>query len=251
MELILPGDINELLGTDRGAVAVVKQLKEAFPFDVINLDYTDLLHFAGLKSEISEHIQTIDEVFRLQRERKKEKFVLLLTTRVIMNKYNQQFLDDLRRGIDENIAKTPRFCDIFQRECGCMSATQWKKKDERSYFALALAKYLLRLLREFSYNLTDWDIRWLTRDEIPPVRHLLHLALKVEDFIPKKTLRRKSIHHRTMEIEMKSIEFIRRSYPELAEKKDRLGLAKKHSEQLRALNASRFELKTPNPMNNA
>jgi hypothetical protein len=251
LELTLPGDINELLGAEKGKVAVIKQLRESFPFDVINLDYTDVLHRLGLKYEISAHIQTIDQILRLQQTNNKEEFVFFLTTRATLKDYKTEFLDDLRQGLDENIAGTPNFSNTFEQECGCKSATEWCKKDERSYFALALAKFLFRLIRQFSYDLIDWDIRWLIRDDSPPTRHLLHIALHIKKFIPKKTLDRKSIFRRTNEIEKKSVGFIRQSYPNIAEKRDRYALAAKHSDQLRELNANRFELKTPKPRNNA
>ena len=62
--LLLPGDIDQLLTAEDTPDA--ERLRSEFPFQVINLDYTNCLFGQTNPRPISEHLQAIEEIIRLQ-----------------------------------------------------------------------------------------------------------------------------------------------------------------------------------------
>jgi hypothetical protein len=241
LELLVLGDINELLGGVSRSETVA-QLKSAFPFTVINLDYTDVLHRPGLNQEISAHVQAVDEILRLQSKSNQDEFVLFLTAFVKLEHYNQQFLDLLLSVLDANILKTPDFSAAFQQQYDCGTASEFLKKDSNSYFLVALSKFILKLLGQYSYRIEKWDALWLERNN---GKHLLHLAFHTKKYIPSKTNKRGLLLSREIELERRAMYFIKDRYSRLNERHDLARLLAIHQGEITELNEHRFEIKTP------
>ena len=182
LEKLLRGDINKLLSSENDSRNEVKDLKESFPFDVINLDYTDVLHRLSLESDLSDHFQAIDEILRLQRRKQKTEFVLFITTNVKLNDYNTNFLFTLSKLFDDNIQNTPNFINRLIKKFQCRSAEEFQNKDERNYFSIAIVKFILQFLKRNNYSLSSGDINWIIRRN----SSMLHLAFHIVDFVPPK-----------------------------------------------------------------
>jgi hypothetical protein len=250
LEHLIFGDINELLAKDRDDEEMIKQLKSKFPFDVINLDYTNYLHRKELDVEISPHISAIDKILTLQRKGSQKDFILLLTTRAETSHYNRAFLRTLSDYFVHNQNHTPHFAQTLSSVLGFDTPGQFLNQDKNGYFVVSLSKYILTLLKDHHYDMVAWDIRWLIRDQGQPVRHLLHLAFHVTEFVPPRLLRRGLSGNRSAIIEHRSVDFIRANYPSIAETADRGRLEPIYSAEIRALNRRTFENETPQPIGN-
>ena len=244
LELLLPGNINSLLNS-RNKSTSAKQLADKFPFDVINLDYTDSLHKYSMNEELSPHFQAIETI--LKRQKAKNDFVLLITTRVELDRYNKGFLDHLKDIVNENIASTPGFIEKLQQVCNCKTAEEFIASNSNNFFVVSLIKFILHFLKDYSYSLKEAGVKWIIRDNIPPKRHLLHLAFYINAFVPEPAKARKKVGKRVNNVEQKSVNYIKASYPALIESNDYKALFQKHSAQINEFNQNTFELNVPEP----
>lgn len=252
LALLLNGNINTLINGDRASANKVKQLEERFPFDVINLDYTDPLHRLGLQNDISPHVQAIENIFVKQRRGKVENFILFLTTEVELTQYNQAFINDLKRVLQENINSTPGFFERLQVIVGCADAEDYFNIDEKNGFAVSLIKFILLFMADNGFEMSDGDIKWLVRDtgNRPRDKNMLHIAFHIKKFEPPRILSRAQAGNRKNHTEYKSLQFIKQNYHELKESTDRERLNAIHLKQITQFNSKTFEIIVPEPKSN-
>ncbi|MBS1687532.1 MAG: hypothetical protein JSS96_02315 [Bacteroidetes bacterium] len=249
LELLLSGNINNLInGTIK--TAKVKQLEDKFPFDVINLDYTDTLHRQGLNTQISPHILAISNIFEKQKKGKVDQFVLFLTAFVAPQHYNQGFIDYLKELIDINIRETPNFGSKLERLFNCNNSNDYYNNHTNECFAVALTKVVLHNMHDYHFTLEEGEIKWLIRDENMPERRMLHLAFYIKEFIPPPITKRANIGQRKNDVKNKSVQFLKASYHTLRETEDRERLNRKHQKQITEFNRLTFELNVPTPKTN-
>ncbi len=247
LELLLSGNINTLITGDKSKPEKVKQLESKFPFDVINLDYTDTLHNYSREEELSPHISAIETILERQSKRNKEDFILFVTTDANMPAYLPKFIEDLRALIDKNIAETPQFSERLKRATNCNNSTEYFNRFQKDCFAVSLVKFILGLLSDYSYTIVKGDIKWLIRDQRDEEKRMLHLGFHIKRFMPPKINSRSAIGNRRNNVEAKSVGFIAKDYYAITEKNDLDRLKRLHAEQLNDFNRRTFELDVPEP----
>lgn len=250
LELLIEGDINTLINGERKGDLKAKQFDEKFPFDVINLDYIDVLHRAGLNASISPHIRAIENIFRKQNEGNKDKFILFLTTFVRLENYNDGFIDELKAILENNISYTPKFKEKLNEIAQCDNVEDYFANHEKNCFAVSVTKLILKFMQDFNFTLETGEIKWLTRDSKEPERNLLHLAFYIKKFTVPKASNISKVGKRTNDVETKSVQFLTPAYEELRESVDYERLYEIHSKQINDLNKTTFELPVPEPEEN-
>src|SRR5260221_4885412 len=211
LDLLRSGDINGLINGKKTSKKS-KQLDEKFPFDVINLDYTDSLHRYKLDQELSPHVEAIENIFKKQEKGKADQFVLFLTTYAKVGAYNKDFITYLKRIVQDNITRTPNFKEKLVEVTGYDNLDDYFNNSTNDCFAVAITKLLLRFMTDYNYALAAGDIQWLVRDAIPPGYHMLHLAFHVKKFVVPKIDGKNNIGNRKNNTEHKSVDFIKESY---------------------------------------
>lgn len=182
-ELMIPGDINELLSgpTTKGA----KRLLDAFPFEVINLDYCDSLFSAENKKPISDHLRAITTLVEKQKKTGCNGFVLFLTTRAELrdppdiNQFSGEFLNDLARRIDDNRRDNPSFRRAFERGFNGNDGSWLRSNQYGAFIPIGLAKLISQIMGANGFSVREAAAAMLVRDERLPARWLLHLAFRV------------------------------------------------------------------------
>jgi len=181
--LLLSGDIDCLLTQEDSADA--KRLRGEFPFQVINLDYTNSLFGQANRRPVSAHLEAIEEIVRLQRRAHCDEFALFLTTRSEQggrhhrSQFTRKFLLDLSQRIDANLRGNTEFAQIFQRHFGETGGRTLLAERYDSFVPLGIAKLVAGILAQHNYEIASADGRLLVRDGRSPVRSLLHLAFHV------------------------------------------------------------------------
>lgn len=188
LALLLPGDIDQLLTAEDTPDA--KRLRSEFPFQVINLDYTNCLFGQTNPRPISEHLQAIDEIIRLQHRTRSDEFVLFVTTRAEKggtstprNRFTGAFLQELSDRIDENLGGNLEFSQSFRRCFGAFAGKDLLERNYKSFVPLGISKLVAGILARHSYEIESADGRVLVRDQRGPVRWLLHLAFHIRSSI--------------------------------------------------------------------
>ena len=185
--LLLHGDIDQLLTAEDTPDA--KRLRSEFPFQVINLDYTNWLFGQANPRPISEHLQAIEEIIRLQHRTHSDEFVLFVTTRAerggtpTRNRFTGAFLRELSDRIDENLGGNPEFSQSFRRCFGDFAGKDLLARNYKSFVPLGISKLVAGILARHSYEIESADGRVLVRDQRGPVRWLLHLAFHIRSSI--------------------------------------------------------------------
>lgn len=247
LDLLVPGDVNDLL-TDSNRSENAKDLAKRFPFDVINLDYTDALHKRSLNVALSPHFNAIETI--LKRQKQSQQFVLFITTYFDLNAYNEGFLEDLRNVITKNIEDTPGFIDKLQDVFNCSTSEQFQENNPTDFFSIGVLKYILGFLKDNNYDLQDAGIKWLVRDNKQPQRHMLHLALHIKHFTPPKITKRGAVGNRQNLVEQRSVNYLRNDFPKLFETVNFDALYGTHNKEITNLHALTFELQVPEPVEN-
>lgn len=247
LSLLLSGDINTLITDGANKSLKVKQLEEKFPFDVINLDYTDTLHNYSRKEELSPHIKAIETILSRQEKGNKNDFILFVTTNASLSDYNPEFIEHLKSLITKNIAETPGFAERLQKITDCSNVKDYFNSFQNDCFAVSLVKYLLSFLSDHNYTIADGDIKWLVRDESKHVANMLHLGFHIKRFTPPAVKTKAAVGKRKNNVESKAVDFIKKKYHVLSETIDKQRLNAKHLAQINKFNQRTFELDVPKP----
>lgn len=118
------------------------ELRNQFPFDVINMDICGCL----IPPKAKDNLKALRWIFRLQQGRS---FLLLLTT-----KPNDAALDVLEKNLRHNLQKEKMFKEAYVKEFGtddprpCM-------KDQTNFVQLIFPKVIARFALKFGYKTTE------------------------------------------------------------------------------------------------
>jgi hypothetical protein len=186
-EILLFGDINDLITSETSEDA--KRLKQRFPLQAINLDYTNSLFGQANTRPISDHLAAVEEVIRLQHRHNAQDFVLLVTTRAERStrpgkdQFTGHFLKDLADRVNENITHHADFRSSFGKAFGPANGNGLLKRNYAAFVPIGLSKLICQMLAQHSFEVAEIDGRVLERNKKPPSRWLLHLALRVRPAI--------------------------------------------------------------------
>ncbi|KKN68320.1 hypothetical protein LCGC14_0452770 [marine sediment metagenome] len=253
-ELFLEGDINHLLTEKKTRRA--KQLRNMFPFQVINLDYNNSVFFREDDKRISENLKGIGEIFRLQRQANCREFVLFVTTRAdagargSRGQLSGSFLDDLSKRITENVKMSQAFSRAYRAAFGDVSAKALQREKYRDFVPVGIAKLVAGMLAVQRYEIISADAHMLVRDDKSPEIWLLHLAFRVRlEQVPRATTLGGLGRPRKLDFERKLARFVRTvgegGVTWLRETADRERLETQHGEYMRELASQTVDLPIP------
>ena len=247
-ELLVSGDINNLLAGSGARSPNGMRLRNKFPYDVINLDYTNSLFWKANKEPISAHLSAIDEIVRLQAHKQARKFALFVTTRAEPGQLAAQLLDDLVARIDGNLSQSAGFTRSFHLVHGNLSARDFLQTRYESFISLGLVKMLANVLSSNRFETSDCEAIWLIRDAGSPLQALLHLAILARAAQPRaaRTIRELG---RTTFYERQITTYVSRHRGEsrITESGDGERLRQLLGTQIAELAAATFEIKIPEP----
>jgi hypothetical protein len=254
--LLLSGDIDCLLTQEDRADA--KRLRDEFPFQVINLDYTNSLFNSANRRPVSAHLEAIEEIVRLQHRSSCNEFALFLTTRSDQgdrhhrSQFTHEFLRDLSKRIDANLRENTEFAQSFRRHFGEARGKTLLAERYDSFVPLGIAKLVAGILAQHSYEIASADGRLLVRDGGKHVRSLLHLAFQVQAAVlPRASKLRALGRPRAFYFERTLAEFVDKigngSVTLLKESADRRRLQTKHGKRVRELAMQTLNLPVPEP----
>lgn len=247
LDLLLDVNINHLLDKPSKYPVKAKQLYEKFPFDAVNLDYTNSIFHESTKEDISEHLGALDALINRQNAAGAKKFALMITTRSDL-KFAEAFLADINARIDANIKTTPGFGDEFARVFKCESADALAAAAHGKFLSVGLAKFVAAVLGDHGYRISSCDAHWLIRDAVKPVRELLHLAFLVERPPVPRALKKPTDAGRRLESEI--VKFVGKHVDGIAsikETSDFKILYERHGAEIARLSTLNFEVATPEP----
>ena len=252
-QLLLKGDINELLVAARGGGEAARQLAEHFPFQAINLDYTNSLFCSVNAHPISRHLQALDELVRRQQECGASKYVLFITTRAEPSQFRTEFEQELVSYVDRNVGHDQAFANQFRKVFGIATAGELLSQSYRDFIPLGLVKMVIRILASRNFEVQDCDAWLLIRDSRPPEQWLLHLAFLVRaGTIPAASKLRDLGRPRQYIFERKATMILKKrgnnELVSLAESADGERLRVKHGNYVSNLAALTFELSIPEPV---
>lgn len=188
LEKLFTGDIRDIL-TNRNNVDH-KSLSRKFPFDAVNLDYTEPIFCAANTHPISFHLKALDALFRLQKRTGCERFCLFLTTRAETGQLAESFLSEFKQRINDNLLRNTAFGQAFYSTYQVGSGDDLKASSHDDFVTLGLIKFVVSMLKDFQYEVKECDAVWLVRDASGPhVRSLLHLAFLIELHTPTPALK--------------------------------------------------------------
>ena len=177
-ELLLRGNINDLLDKRRGEEPAAGQLRAQFPFEAINLDYCNSLYDFRHPNVLSGNLKAIEEIACRQERAGMGRFALFITTRAEDGSFAQPFLDDLASRLDENIRNNREFGRKFSRHYGKIGGTHLLRANYRDFVMLGLLKLVANTLATRRFETTECDAALLIRDRTPKEgpQWLLHMA---------------------------------------------------------------------------
>jgi len=171
-EVLLVGDINTLITR----ASSDKQLQEKFPFQVINLDYTNSLFSEHNSAPLSDPLRALDELARRQKATGQERYALFITTRAEEGQFAPHFLEDLKNRVDDNIKKNARFADVVHSIYKANKGSELLKSRYKEFVPIGLVKMVSNVLASYRFQVSHSDAVLLVRDSKRPTRWLLHLA---------------------------------------------------------------------------
>jgi hypothetical protein len=173
-----------------------------FPFDVVNLDLEEYL-FKPKEELPGRVIQALMKVFQWQRKefialpkkapQKLDGFSLMFTTRIGPANLSDNYLQMLRRYIDDNLDRQPELREILKERTGIVDVTRLCEDRFEQFFKFAIPKALAQTLM-----MEDWYIDSEERlliyefarqpDGVEPYT-MLHLVFEARRHVPPKELR--------------------------------------------------------------
>lgn len=170
---------------------------QSFPFDVINLDLERYL-FRPSERLPGKVIRAFRKVFEWQRlagrrsdglEYRVDEFALMFTTRLGPSNLEGDYLEMLRRYVDDNIAEDKSLAETYAQQSGNRIPSEFLASDFEGFFKLAVPKTIVSLLWE-----EDWEVdlhsgirvfQFERQTEADPYR-MLHFVMGVRRISPSR-----------------------------------------------------------------
>jgi len=148
-ELIVAADIDRLLIDPKEVPPIdCKRFREQFPFQVVNLDYTNSIFFEAEKREVSRHLEALHKLVDLQRSNGANSFALFLTTTAEQGTIASHFLDVLGDRVATNLRLSRDFATRFHSTYGGQTPDQLRATHYDEFVPLGLAKFVTNLLSD-------------------------------------------------------------------------------------------------------
>jgi hypothetical protein len=124
-------------------------MQEAFPFDIINLDVSDVMFPAG-KEMIGPLLESIIKILEWQTNSKFpingcecKQFTLFLTTEIRRDRTNETAIQQLENRLNENLCMSENFKSAFIKRYGHDQVDQLITEDFPDFFRIALFKFII------------------------------------------------------------------------------------------------------------
>jgi hypothetical protein len=245
-ELMLLGNINNLLVPPFTRPRESKKLKGMFPFDAINLDYTNSVFARTNPLPISDHLNALDRLIRYQSKANSRGFALFVTTRADRGQFAEKFIKTLVLRINDNVASNPEFKKAFVRLYNTEESTTVLRNTYDDFVQIGLVKLIANILSSYRFETiecTNWEI---IRDERPPVRVLHHIA-----FFARPVRKSLDSFARPHHFERRVGAFLGQKADgqlvTLRETANNAEYNKRHGDDVRQLAEDTFELSVPEP----
>ena len=147
------------------------RLREAFPFDIINLDVCGVM-FSPEQEVITPLLESIIQILEWQTESRFpinnlecEQFTLFITSHIDPNKTNQDAIEQLKNRVVENINTNVDFGSAFFNRYGHNQADRLAHEKFAEFFCLALPKFMIhRALYDYGWRVTCGPTYLFNRD---------------------------------------------------------------------------------------
>jgi hypothetical protein len=150
------------------------RLRNAFPFDIINLDVCGGPMFPPGQRVIAPLLRSIVQILEWQTEsrfpindRECNQFTLFLTSHVHPNRTNQEAVKQLENRVIENINTNVGFGSAFFNRYGHNQTNRLVHENFAEFFCLALPKFMIdRALYDYGWQVTCGPTYLYNRDDI-------------------------------------------------------------------------------------
>ena len=160
------------------------ELKEAFPFDILNLDFDGSL-FPPEEPADSRLLKAVWQIIDWQANPPSggsapSEFTLFLTTRIERSAFSDDGLDILRTLLEDNLAGDESFKSEFERQHGKLSPTRLAKTDLKAFCSTSLPKKLLEDAFDLGWKIQYHDVFVYRRPNDKPRYDMLSIVCHFE-----------------------------------------------------------------------
>ena len=247
-ELVIKADVNLLLVGARSLPRRDRQrFLERFPFEVVNLDYSDSIFWGANEHDVSLHLAALRKLVDLQRRNGADKFALFLTTTAELGTIASHFLDVLGERVATNLRFSRNFATKFHSLYQGQTPEELRNSHYDEFVPLGLAKFVTNLLTSNGFELVECETAVIQRPTKTPPRRMLHVACLVR-MPPTVNLRGMG---RQTHLERRIVDYLDKREKgkliHLDEKSDSRQLKKQHGTYIEQLATDTFELQVPSP----
>ena len=147
------------------------RLRDAFPFDIINLDVCGVM-FPPRRGIMTPLLKSTIKILEWQtkskfliNQRQSNRFTLFLTSHIDKDDTNQQVVEQLEKRVNDNISTSEDFQSAFFNQYGHNQADRLANEKFAEFFCIAFPKYLIhRALFEFGWKVTSGPTFLYKRD---------------------------------------------------------------------------------------
>jgi len=144
------------------------QLRELFPFDIVNLDLTTSLTPRN-EGPYSQTMQAVETVFELQSARSVP-WALFLTFRNLPSDWERAAKQQLFNNLQDNLHQFPKVLEAFQKLYQVHNVEYLTNKNERLCISQSVAKWIVDRAHHYKFSLDLMEIYFYTRHNkgLPP-----------------------------------------------------------------------------------
>ena len=148
------------------------RLKEAFPFDIVNLDVFGVM-FPAKKGIIAPLLESILQILAWQtkatfpiNQRPCNQFTLFLTSHIDSDHINQAAIEQLENRVNENISASQDFRDAFVNRYCHDNVKKLVRENFAEFFCVALPKFVIhQALFDLGWHVTCGPTYLYNRDD--------------------------------------------------------------------------------------
>ena len=171
------------------------RLREAFPFDIINLDICGVM-FPLRKGVITPLIESILKILEWQTVSRFsisdlpcKQFTLFLTSHIDRDRTDQTAIEQLKNRVCDNISTSTDFRDAFTERYGHAQADLLAQKNFAEFFCVALPKFMIHeALFKLGWTVTSGptylynrDDKWVENKQYQ-IMHAVSVYKRIPDF---------------------------------------------------------------------
>lgn len=172
------------------------RLQEAFPFDIINLDVSDVMFPTG-KEMIGPLLESIIRILEWQTKskfpingRECKQFTLFLTTEIRRDRTNETAIQQLENRVNENLCMSEHFKSAFTMRYGHDQVNQLITENFPEFFRVALFKFIIHkaLSSTLGWTVTpcptylyNRDDKWKENEQYQ-IMHMVSIYKRIPNF---------------------------------------------------------------------